>query len=78
MAARKTSAIPGPGFLCAQAWGQLVQNHGKPVCSMGKRWQIFELSRLRKAVIWGNTIHTLCTREINRPCTSKSCQQLIK
>jgi len=55
-----------------------VQNRGKPVCSMGKRWQIFELSRLRKAVIWGNTIHTLCTREINKPCTSKSCQQLIK
>jgi hypothetical protein len=45
---------------------------------MGKRWQILEPSRLRKAVTWGNTIHTLCTKEINKPCTSKSCQQLIK
>jgi hypothetical protein len=75
---KEVSAIPGPGLLCARLWGQLVQNHGKPVCCMGKKWQILDPSRLRKAVTWGNTIHTLCTKEINKPCTSKSCQQPIK
>src|SRR5215470_8709726 len=62
LAVRKISAIPGPGFLCVRAWGKRVQNHSKPVCGMGKRWQILRLSRLRKAVTWAPQ-STPCVQE---------------